>query len=91
MPLKRKKKPTGELELFKKIYDQRGPYCEECGKYVEFDPSIFSHRHSKGAHPGLRLDPDNIDVLCWDHHQQWEFGKKRKEMKIYNNGRKIPL
>lgn len=69
---------TGERELFLKIWNQRLHICNKCGKLLgdEPKPVFFSHIKSKGAHPELRLDPDNIELLCEDCHHRYEFGRR---------------
>ena len=79
---------TGEKELFMQIWKERKRNCEECGAFlgVLAAPHFFSHYLSKGSAPALRLDKDNIDLLCFKHHFQWDNGDKRS-MKIYNEER----
>lgn len=70
---------TGERELFLKIWNERPHYCVKCGKWLgdEPRPVFFSHIKSKGAHPELRLDPDNIELLCSECHHIYEFGRRK--------------
>lgn len=72
------KRHTGEKGLFLKIWSQRPHYCVKCGKWLGDEPKavFFSHIKSKGAHPELRLDPNNIELLCSDCHYRHEFGKR---------------
>ena len=74
---KKKKGKTGELELFKEIWNERPHICEVDGKPLgAFSVGLFSHVLTKGAYPGFRLYKKNI-VLCrlkW--HQQWEIGNR---------------
>lgn len=70
-----KRKPTGELEMFKDIWSERPHICVKCGKYLaEMNVRYFSHIKSKGAFPELRLDKNNIEILCVDCHYKYEFG-----------------
>ena len=87
-----KRKPTGEKELFKQLWKERPHKCVECGKNLGpiMRPIYMSHYISKGSAPILRLDPENIDILCPDHHHQWEFGSK-KSMKIWNEEKYMKL
>lgn len=85
LKLKGKKiRVTGELDMFKEIWEERPHYCIECGIFLgnELNVSYFSHRKSKGSSPELRLNKDNIDLLCKEHHHQWDFGDRTK-MNIY--------
>lgn len=75
-----KPKKTGELDLFKQIWEIRPHYCTNCGKWLGsiLNVSFFSHIRSKGACPELRLDPNNIELLCVECHQKHEFGDRTK-------------
>jgi len=67
-----KRKPTGELELFKKIYEERGPYSQVAPyEYVKFDIRCFSHLLSKQSYPSLRLEPENIVIKTPKQHDMW--------------------
>lgn len=78
--VKKSKQPTGERELFLEIWNERLHYCEnpKCRKWLGHEPNVqfFSHRKSKGAHPELRLEKSNIDLLCKECHYQEDFGQK---------------
>lgn len=67
-----KRKKTGELEFFWGIWDEREHKCGVCGERLHFFViSYFAHILSKGSHPALRLDKENIEILCFPHH--WKF------------------
>ncbi len=56
-----KKKPTGEKNLFEKIWEERGPYSEISGQYLgEFNICYFAHILPKGKnkYPLFKLRPD---------------------------------
>ena len=76
------------MRLFEEIWKERPHVCKECGCHLGFMlvPHFFSHYLSKGSEPALRLDKDNIDLLCFKHHFQWDSGD-RKKMKIYDEER----
>lgn len=62
--------------------------CSECTasgiKYhIPYAAAHCSHIISKGAHPAIAHDLDNLEVLCLDHHRQWEDSHARKSMRIY--------
>ena len=40
-----------------------------------------SHILSRGAFPEMAKDPRNFNILCLEHHNQWENGK-RESMRI---------
>ncbi len=81
--ISKKKEPTGELELFKEIWEERHHICEECSVMLpEFNVAYFAHILGKGASPRNRLNKNNIVLLCLEHHTQLDFGDKKK-MKIF--------
>lgn len=69
-------KKTGEAAMFNDIWNQRPHYCEHCNIHLGDSPRahFFSHIKSKGAHPEARLDPDNIQLLCFVCHQVYDNG-----------------
>jgi hypothetical protein len=90
-------------ETYKKVYNSSEKrmgfaFCEECGKILSnsFRDSSgkivnrfqYSHILSKGAFPEYRHNTLNFNILCQDHHQQWETGD-RKSMKIYEKNQKV--
>jgi len=81
-PIRYKQKETGLKEFFEQIWKERPHYCENenCRKFLgQFPKPInFSHRKSKGSHPELKLDKNNIDLLCPECHYIWEFGDRTK-------------
>lgn len=71
-----RRKKTGEAALFHRLWQERPHYCAHCGKHLEDPPRsfYFSHVKGKGAHPELRLDPDNIQLLCFRCHDKYDNG-----------------
>ncbi len=70
-----KKKPTGEIEIFKSIWEERGPYSQIDGSYLgEFNVSFFMHIIPKGQnkYPHFKLKPDNICLAHIIHHHNWD-------------------
>lgn len=69
-------KPTGELELFRQIWETR-PHCSEVsGKPLgSFNVSYFSHILAKGRCKAARLDPDNIVLKTIEEHNTWEHAR----------------
>ena len=47
---------TGELELFRKIYEKRGRKCGITKQPLVFHVECFMHVLSKGSHPSFRLE-----------------------------------
>ena len=79
-PIKYKRKKTGEKDLFLEIWNERPHTCTYCTKNLGTDPKpiYFSHIKSKGACPELRLDKNNIELVCEDCHYIYEFGDRSK-------------
>ncbi|MEQ9091829.1 MAG: hypothetical protein RIE52_12105 [Balneola sp.] len=51
--------------LFKEIWNERPHRCAVCGYPIyEAKAHNFSHIRSKGARPDLKMDKDNIEILC---------------------------
>lgn len=70
----RKRKATGELELFKQIWEERPHVSEVSGRALgPFNVSFFSHILNKGHYPEARLDKENILLKSTDEHRLWEF------------------
>lgn len=84
-PIRRKKyiykrKPTGERELFLKIWEEREHYCTNCKTFLGHAPMAhyFSHIIPKSRDASKRLDPDNIQLLCVVCHYTHDFRGKEK-------------
>ncbi len=83
------RKPTGERALFLALWKIRPHICANCLDPLGDEPlaHFFSHDKTKKAHSELRLDPNNISILCWDCHNAKDCrGKEafdaRKKVKI---------
>lgn len=76
---RKRKKPTGERELFAKIWGKREHVCSHCGAKLQepIRSFYFSHIKSKGAFPELRLEESNIELMCLKCHQEYEFGSRK--------------
>ena len=71
------KKPTGEKEVFKEIWEELDNNCYVCSKQLTNYSHIYmSHILSKGAYPAFRLNKKNIIIKCFSCHQKWDFGIK---------------
>jgi len=77
---KKRKEPTGEAPLFKRLFDEalqaswpECPTCRVCGDPMGFEPkvSFFSHLLGKKAYPSFILLPENIWICCVQCHDQW--------------------
>ena len=58
--IKKEYKKTGELELFHKIYEDRGGICCITKEPIDFNVNCFMHVLSKGAFRSYRLLEWNI-------------------------------
>ena len=79
-----RRKTTGELAMFKEIFEEREKRCTHCMKGLPyFNVSHFAHIKSKGKYPELRLDKSNIRILCfechfaYDHQTKEQFDKRK--------------
>lgn len=73
------KKPTGEKEIFMKIWDGRPRYCQICFVPIaEATPTNFPHILPKGLnkYPKFKLNPQNILLACEDCHTKWDHKRK---------------
>lgn len=84
--MKYKRKSTGEKKLFIEIWNERIHYCSNCKTYLGEEPLVhyFSHIKPKGLYPELRLDKNNIQLLCYECHYAHDFQSKEK----YNERKK---
>lgn len=78
-----KRKTTGELELFKKIYEDRNQTCQITGQWISFSVHSFAHILSKGTRPDLRLNPDNIIMCVPEFHHAFDNEGREKTLKKY--------
>lgn len=74
------RKKTGELKIFKEIWNEREHVSQVSGKHLgEFNVCFFSHILNKGHYPRFRLDKRNIVLKTTKEHQSWE--TRRHELK----------
>lgn len=73
----KRRKPTGERQVFEAIWKSRPHVCEVCGAILR-EPRAhnFAHIIPKSRRPDLRLDPDNIRLLCLPCHTSEHTGGK---------------
>lgn len=88
-PIKCVKKITGERELFIEIWYERLHYCSNCKIYLGQEPKayMFSHDKAKSIRGDLRLEKNNITLLCFDCHYAQEF----RGIDAYNKRKDINL
>ncbi len=86
----KKKKPTGEADLFKEIWEEREHICHNCKISLGSDPKTFFFMHikAKGAYPSLRLEKSNIALSCFDCHYAYDMVSKesyKNRKDLYSN------
>lgn len=82
-----------DLNFNSRIWGAREHVCAECGKPIPppWTKANFSHYLNKNRWRKLRYCAENIDILCFDCHQRWEFGTDHMTMKIYDEDRRARL
>lgn len=60
---------TGEKEMFWDIWKQHDGFCEVCDEQIiGFNIVNYAHILPKSKYESLRLEPENIAVLCFNCH-----------------------
>lgn len=82
-PIKKKFKATGEALMFKEIWDERPHICINCKENLgnEMRTWFFSHIKNKKHYPQLRLDKNNIQLLCLKCHHEYDNGTRESYYK----------
>lgn len=76
-PLKYKKEPTGERNVFAEILKERGAISQISGTRIGFmSPANFIHVLAKGQNkfPKFKLYKKNIIIGTWNEHHQYDNG-----------------
>ena len=69
--------------FFRWVWDNKPHRCEECLKPLRNYSAVYcSHILTRGAFPEAAHDARNINILCFEHHIEWENGN-RERMRIY--------
>lgn len=69
--------------FFRWVWDNKPHRCEECLKPLRNYSAVYcSHILTRGAFPEAAHDARNINILCFEHHNEWENGN-RERMRIY--------
>lgn len=87
----KKRKKTGEWDMFLEIWSKTKHHnCEKCNRDLGRVPApiYFSHIVPKSKSNALRLDPNNIELLCGDCHSKYEFGTI-DQIKSMNNSERM--
>ena len=64
------KAPSGQLDVFKSLWDEMPHVSEVSGKPLMFDVQCFHHILTKQAYPKFLLFKQNIILLTRDEHRQ---------------------
>lgn len=60
--------------------------CEECGMPLRSYSAVFvSHILTRNGHRHIAYDPMNINLLCFEHHRQWEQQHLARKLRIYKS------
>lgn len=71
------------------MWENKPHQCEECQKPLKnYSSAFISHILSRGAFPEMAHDVRNVNILCFNHHNQWENGE-RKIMRIFPKNQNI--
>ena len=73
---------ASDSKFFHEIWNERPHNSEITGKTLgsEYNPVFFSHLLTKGAYPKFRHNKDNILLMTFDEHQEWEFSSRSTPM-----------
>ena len=74
----KKRKKTGEKTVFFEIWAERPHKCVICDAVLPmFTVRYFAHILGKGAYPSLRLNKENIEIMCFPHHYMYDHETNR--------------
>ena len=83
-PLKasaKRKGPSGTLEMFLSIWDERPHLCQVTGALLRrFDIRMCSHILPKSIAPKFALMKENVWLVTPEVHHEWEFGNRNLPM-----------
>lgn len=81
-----KRKPTGELELMKSMWDNMKEHKSFISgtKINEFNVRNFAHvlPKAQNRYPKFKLHPDNIVLLTYEEHFLWDNGVREDLKKL---------
>lgn len=77
------KAPTGELDLFHRIYEKRKGICAITKEWIPFHVESFAHVLSKGAYPSFRLEEYNILLVQREIHRLYDNSSREKLLEKY--------
>lgn len=65
------------------IYERDGGCCKECGRFVFGRQAHIHHIVPISENPSLKLDPNNLILLCESCHKKVEEGSRKWEERLY--------
>ena len=75
--------PEENEKFYRWCWENKPHICEECMRPLyHYTATYVSHILTRGAHPETAHDPRNVNILCFNHHGQWENGS-RENMRIF--------
>lgn len=74
-----KNSSSGEMEVFKQIWNERPRVCFCCGVTLgtKLKPIFFSHVLAKGSYGRFKFYKGNILLKCPTCHHEWEFSDRK--------------
>ena len=78
--VQKRRRITGEGVMFLAIWRTRPHVCVNCKVRLdeEAKAGYFAHIKPKSTHPELRLDMNNVMLLCYDCHYAFDHGGKEQ-------------
>lgn len=73
---------TADSKFFHEIWNERSHFSEISGKPLgdKYNPVFFSHILTKGSYPKFRHNKDNILLMSFEEHNEWEFSSRSTPM-----------
>lgn len=82
--------PAENEKFYRWCWEHNPHYCQECMRpLLQYSATYVSHILTRGAHPEMAHDPRNVNILCFNHHNQFENIITRKNMRICFSDEKL--
>ncbi len=77
--------PENDIKYYKYMFHVKPNICEETDQPLVYDSKCVSHILTRGAHPALRYDLRNNNLVIPKIHNIWDHDKEseKKKLKIY--------
>ena len=73
-----------DSKFYHDVWSMKPHYCENCGLPLkEYSPVFISHIKTRGAHTEIRYDYTNVNVLCFECHNKYEYATLDVKEKMY--------